>query len=282
MTGYRYPDEFDRTPARWARRTVPPRIGWDELDERLVRHAASLLGSGATIRAVDVGAGEGRLLAAISAVAGEVVVVEPDRRRIRAAQEQATTLGLANCSFACADLDGFTTAAAGSAFDLVICSHVIQHLAIAARPEFCAALTGLLALNGILVLTFPASLEPGERFVVSSKLPDGATGNRIVDAVEFDRTVRSCAQVEGGARDAGLPAWHSASGQVESLLADAGLIIVEQATYREFEFDIIGDDGHSTIGLPASDVAVLARSHPYGPDDAHDVLCDHGKSVPPA
>jgi hypothetical protein len=270
--GYQYPDRADEIPPAAIR---PNRVRggapWGEADVRIVREVAARLGRRDHLRAADVGAGAGRLLPVLADVADSITVIEPDPVRLAAAR--ATAAGLRATAF---DFEPRRAEQAGPAVqrcDLVLCSHVVQHIASGQRAVFAAALAARTAPDGLLAITFPATTARRDRYLLSELAPAGtepAIRTSEVGRAAFDRAAAGQA---GPA--AVLPVWHAGRGQIENLLAGAGLTVLSRFTYRSFTFDLWPADpataASASAAVPpavrarAADMCVLARPSVAGP-----------------
>ena len=254
--GYRYPDPRDLIPRSGIE---PVRVidgaGWDEADQVMVQRAAALLPAGRAGSCADVGAGRGRLLPALLELADQVTVIEPDPGRLAGARGRAGR-GRARCRFLDADLA--TAQLGGARFDLVVCSHVLQHLATGQRADFTAALHGVTAPGGLLVLMCPGTLRGPGRLLLSERGPAPAgVSTREASAADFDE---AAGPARPGGQPGPLPVWHAGAGDVEALLTRAGMTVVSRACYREFRFPLIDAAGRAGIGS-AADVCIIASPH---------------------
>lgn len=254
---YRYPDGFDRVPEAAIRPTrVRGGARWEDSDAEILREVAALLPDGRPRRIVDVGAGSGRLIPVAAQLAGTVVAVEPDHARIAMAKERVAAAGYRNCSFVENDLLGFSST--GGRFDLVICSHVIQHLASTERRAFIAALREVTDPAGLLLLTFPVTTASHDRHMVSAvAAADGAVRTSEVGAERFDAAARRLPCPPAETR---LPVWHARRGQVEQQLRLAHFDVLRQFEYRHFAFELVSEESAVTAETAqAADMCVIAR-----------------------
>jgi SAM-dependent methyltransferase len=258
---YRYPDSFDRVPEAAIRPTgVRGGARWEDSDAEILREVAALLPNGRPRRIVDVGAGTGRLIPIAARLGGTVVAVEPDHARIVMAKERAAAAGYRNCSFVENDLLGFSST--GGRFDLVICSHVIQHLASTERRAFIAALRAVTDPAGLLLLTFPVTTASQDRHMVSAVASaDGAVRTSEVGAERFDAAAKRL--LPRPPAETWLPVWHARRGQVEQQLQLGHFDVLRQFDYRQFAFELVSDESAATAEtVRAADMCVIARLTP--------------------
>lgn len=99
-------------------------------------------------RAIDIGCGAGLVAEPLARLGADVTAIDAAEENVVAAIEHATLSGL--------DIDyrvGGPAAAAGDLFDLITCLEVIEHVDDPAG--FVAALAGLLAPGGLMILSTP-------------------------------------------------------------------------------------------------------------------------------
>lgn len=247
-TAYRYQDPGDHIPERSVRVRPSAVSDPDLLVQVLERLPAP------PRRVVDVGGGEGRLLPVLAARAEEVVLVEPDATRLARAERRAAERALTNAAFAGQDARSFAEAAT-TRFDLVVCSHVIQHVSRRQRAPLLAALRRLLADEGHALVTFPATDRARSRYLVSQRAPGSATvSTTAVTARRFDRVAEARPTDEPSP---GLPVWHAPPHLVARGLERAGLHAHTVIPYRPFDFALHHPPGVSRPAF-AVDTALLA------------------------
>lgn len=250
MSRRSYGDEHDTIPAA----TLPTEgPSWQAHDELLVQRAASYLKSRSRVRALDVGAGQGRLLPALAAAALAVVGIEPDARRAHLAAGVADRLG-DRVEVLVTDALGFQPDAP---FDLVVCSHVIQHLPARDRTGLVQALGRLCADGGAVLTTHSCTGREAAAFFVSGI--DETTGRASTTAVDrsafeawFDREDEAPASPE-------LPVWHAGLREVSELHHAAGLKVKAFGVYRTFAHMVWRGDGR-VVRQQAHDAFVIATS----------------------
>lgn len=99
-------------------------------------------------RVLDMGCGAGLLTEPLARMGGTVTGVDAAAENISVAQDHAAQSGL-TIDYHAGEID----AVAGQKFDLITCLEVIEHVADPAR--FIAGLAGLLAPDGLLILSTP-------------------------------------------------------------------------------------------------------------------------------
>lgn len=226
-TRYTYPDEDDRITLRFIEQAEPYPGYWAESDERAMTRAAArlgpLLGARETVRALDLGCGKGRMLPWLSRLAGRITAADPDTGRL--AEAARVTSGIAGAEIELVAADVHTLA--GGPFDLVLCSHIIQHIPTAELVPLLTRLHERTAPGGFLMLTYTRSCFPGEWFSLE-RIDEHGVEERPVDRAEFDEVAR-----DGGEF---LPVHHRDRAQ----LAGIGRVL-GWSEFWSWSFHVLGD-----------------------------------------
>jgi ubiquinone/menaquinone biosynthesis C-methylase UbiE len=247
---YRYQDPYDEIPSLG---TWPLPHSWT--DQELLAKLLEWLPA-RPWRAVDVGAGDGRLLAALAGMADEIVLVEPDRSRLSRARARAQELSVTQAAFVEQDVATFAATQVGR-FDLVLCSHVIPHISRRQRVGLIAGLCRLLGPDGHLLATFPAVARTRSRYLVSQRLAESTAVTTVaVAAARFDELADAASQ--GVTGPAGLPVWHAPVAQMVRGFERGGLDVCRVVAYRPFRFPLRGAPGAADIWATAVDTGLLA------------------------
>lgn len=199
---YTYPDGDDRITQRFISDTEPYPGYWDVSDQRAMARAAAkvktVLGPREKVRALDAGCGFGRMLPWLSRLADRIVAIDPDAGRLADAARVAADLGdAAEVELIASDVRGLP----GDTFDLVLCSHIIQHIPTTEATPFLSRLYQLTAPGGVLVLTYTRAPVGDEKFSVDH-IDGHGVETRWVSQAEFDAVAR-----DGGGRER-LPVHH--------------------------------------------------------------------------
>src|SRR5947208_10005795 len=136
--GYRYPDPGDHVTSAFVREHEPYPGYWEISEQRgldrLGEQLTALLPAREKVRALDAGTGEGRLLPMLSRFAADVVALDPDPERLAAARY--VELPGTRVDFVNREITEYD----GEPFDLILCSHVIQHVPTARVEPILRAL----------------------------------------------------------------------------------------------------------------------------------------------
>lgn len=131
----------------------------------------------------DVGCGEGRLLWEFEPYFANIIAIDPDAERIMNAQKTAEAKGLTNkISFQVATIDQVNL---HNSVDVVLCSHVIQHV----RTEYVSLLLKrvkeVLVPGGLLILTTCHSTN-NQDYYVKQFWQNGHAVEERISSDEFD------------------------------------------------------------------------------------------------
>lgn len=113
---------------------------------------------------LDVGCGSGRIIKEFAESQDEVFLVEPDKERLKEAFEVLKENGIKKIHIYNCFIEEFDDSCCKA--DIIICSHVLQHLSIDTVKIALAKLRNCLSDNGILFLLLPLSYSNYPEFVV--------------------------------------------------------------------------------------------------------------------
>ena len=183
MNGYRYPDENDQLTVQLIEREEPYEGYWERSENEALSHAEKFIDR-TEARILDVGCGEGRLFDRFEKYADEIIGIEPDKDRRKSAVKKAKRKE--------ADIDisglNFLEADFGEVFDIVLCSHVLQHVKTSDLSEFADRLRDNLVEGGLLILTTSHSTGRSDVFVKSYS-EDAVLKEERVSEQEFNGLV---------------------------------------------------------------------------------------------
>jgi len=221
---YRYPDPRDHITTSWLDQAGESYAAYfSQSEESVLTWALSSFCLRAEATLLDVGCGDARLLPHLQRRFARLTLLEPDPTRAEAARSRTEREGLGHkVELRQERLEEYPL---GSRFDVVLCSHVLQHLSSDAAPGFLARLTGLLADDGLLILTTCHS-EREEHFD-RSWLEDGVGRSEDVDRETFD-------SLAARGQEGVLPTRFFTLASLEALLVQAGL---RPAGRRVFHLD---------------------------------------------
>lgn len=230
-------------------------VDWEALDLSLVQDLLSSMEP--PHRALDAGCGRGRLLPALGRDGLVVDLVEPDPRRAAAAAAEAAKWLQPGWSVHCLDVATFARSAAGAyqRYDLVLCSHVLQHVASQDRMPLVRHLAELLQPgSGRFLLTFASSGgDPSRHVITEDRVVSSGRSveTRMASTAAFDAVV-------AGGREGVLPVWQPSIDDVVELIEGASLTVVEASGYRAFEFAVSTEAGAVTLSAVDAYVTISA------------------------
>jgi SAM-dependent methyltransferase len=190
MNTYRYPDVDDEVTVRFIGQSEPYKGYWDESEQRALDHASQLLASTLKgrddVMAVDAGCGPGRLLPWMSTFAARITAVDPDKDRLAIAKASNRQLNdQSDITYSAGPLGTLREAS----YDLIVCSHIIQHLVTDYVTSFLNQLHRLMSPDGLLVLSYSRAAVGDDRYSVD-RLQDERVRSVPIDKEQFDRIVR--------------------------------------------------------------------------------------------
>jgi SAM-dependent methyltransferase len=227
---YIYPDRHDVLSAAMIRETERSDGYWATEEravlDRLIGWIASMPG-GRVRRMLDAGCGDGRLIPVFAPYAEVIVAIDPDAGRVAAARGRVTEAGLTEqVQLMCTTIEAFI---ASEPFDIVLCSHIIQHVGTAAAPSILRALARAVAPNGRVAILTARSPDGEDRFVRAELVADRHGGTATYREVPIDRAAFDALV---STQDGVLPIRFFADATLETLLHGAGLEIVDLASFH--------------------------------------------------
>jgi predicted SAM-dependent methyltransferase len=184
----------------------------------------------------------------------ELDLVEPDDERALAAAGAVARVTPAPKRWSVHRTDAATFAAACSyPYDVVVCSHVLQHVETGERASLLQALAQLIRPGGRVLVTFSSTGTSSERYLVSRHTHDGVR-THVVTASEFDDVARGS---QAGAAGVALPVWHARTEDVSSAATSAGLFVLEVGAYRAFTY-CIEEEGKASYSAMGCDAFLIA------------------------
>jgi 2-polyprenyl-3-methyl-5-hydroxy-6-metoxy-1,4-benzoquinol methylase len=228
MSKYQYPDTSDGIviqyikahepyPGYWAESEKRTFVWFEEIIGRLRRTQPAL--------ALDLGCGDGRLLPWMLKQANRVVAAEPDISRLEAAKQgYLHSKAKSRISFVSA---GVATMPHKQKFDLVLFSHVLQHLPTA-EARIALRQIAKVAKRGAMLLLTTTHSPLGRTYALKTYLSRACSYREAeIDFPTFDRLAK------GGARE--LPCRVFRFKDVESMMKEAGFRIVDKRVFHSLE-----------------------------------------------
>lgn len=183
MTDYTYPDKGDSLTSQIIDKKEPFEGYWEKSENEVLSHAEKFIDQkDASI--LDIGCGEGRLFGRFKPYASKITGVEPDEARREKAVEEAESIEI--------DVDvrseGFLDADFEEKFDIILCSHVIQHVNTSDLEDLALGLRKNLSEGGLLIITTSHSCSRNDIFM-KSYFDNGPVEEEEVSEQEFNSLV---------------------------------------------------------------------------------------------
>lgn len=191
MKEYKYPDKDDLLTCELIDSEYDGKY-WEESEKALIKLATSKIESSVKSREgkrlLDVGCGIGRLFEFFSPYVGEIVAVEPDSERY---EQAAYTAGVLNGRTAAGEHDGcrvhvtngdISTVPSGEKFDVVLSSHVLQHIPHEVCRKLMQDMTQHMNDDGLLILTTTFTQGEADRFYRESR----KDGKRVSEECDYE------------------------------------------------------------------------------------------------
>jgi SAM-dependent methyltransferase len=251
LGGYAYPDPTDEITAAMISNVVAEADYWRLSEQQALAVVERALKGWVADRrarlAVDVGTGFGRLLPWLATCAERIVATDPDERRLAGAVRAASQMN--NVEFA--ELD----AVAASVADLILCSHIIQHVPLAVQDTLFANISRVATDRAALVVSY-AQATSGDRYVVES-IKHGEHHVDEIDETSFNEYATNPGRADG---EILLPIRYVDSESVERALSRRGWYEVLRWEHHidaaRFEATIVDD---LVVNSQIHDVAIRGR-----------------------
>lgn len=166
---YAYMDQGDKYLVRHIKKAEAYPNYWEESEELVLRAAElsieTLRRERPLLSLLDLGCGVGRLANRFARHFVSIVALDPDRERLDEARQNITadhpkTPVEYRCEPFEADMFEERT------FDVIICSHVIQHLRVGLCDDFLSEVSRILRPGGLLLILTSCSRQQHDEFVV--------------------------------------------------------------------------------------------------------------------
>jgi len=256
---YTYWDEWDDIVSRFIQKNEPYRGYWSDSEQHALRLADASLTNKSRERLLDLGCGRGRLLPRFANAFEEVVALDSDEGRISEARKLAHATSLENIRF----INRFFEDCASELgrFDMILCSHVIQHLPADSVGTMIGLMHSVLTRSGVLVLLTSHAVSKHDVYKLW-RLNGSASGTiqENLDRDAFERIVAN------DSLNGGVPTHAFAIGNLRSMLAGYEILKVHcfHALHTRNIMDAIvfRDNWINTPGLKGLfgiDVLVIAK-----------------------
>lgn len=154
MKQYTYHDVGDVITQLFIKQHEPHAGYWASSESRALHKVRNYLTQRVSTRdtalALDIGCGEGRLLPWLAEFAHTIVATDPDQARVAIARSQYSAIPSTNITFSTSDF----TSLEASQYDLVLCSHIIQHIQSSSVVASLKRMFELTKSGGFLVISY--------------------------------------------------------------------------------------------------------------------------------
>lgn len=185
-----FPDEWDDDIlARFILQREPFDDYWVRSERRALKVVDTVLRRRPRRRLLDLGCGRGRLIGGFSNLFEEVVAVDANRARIGEARRAAHAVKLKNVEFVDRLFEECVSEL--GTFDMVLCSHVIQHLPTSVLAVVLEHIDSVLMRGGLLVLLTSHSRAKQDAFKLWRLIGSGScvTEESLKNAAAFDEVL---------------------------------------------------------------------------------------------
>lgn len=158
-----YPDVEDKNILDFIRFYEPYLGYWKKSEEFLLSFAENIIRKNRPPSLLDLGCGEGRLLSKFAKYFKTVIALDPDEKRIDKAKTLAQNENINNVEFV--NKSFLDAKFPDNKFDVIICSHIIQHIDTSDVEKFFKKIYSILKKSGFLVITTNHSRERSDFFV---------------------------------------------------------------------------------------------------------------------
>ncbi|MDD3041498.1 MAG: class I SAM-dependent methyltransferase [Methanosarcinaceae archaeon] len=225
---YIYPDLKDRITSVLISSKEPYEGYWEEsenfildlikkhISKDIINKEKSLL---------DAGCGEGRLTIYFSDYFERILAIDPDRSRLDIAIKETKRLKISNkIDFDSVPIEEINE---DEKFDVILCSHVFQHVQTSLIPKIIEKLSILMKKPGLLFVTTCHSTK-GDDYFVKNYLDDFNFVEETIDQDSFNSLVFGVNQ---------LPTHLFSRGSIEELLKKSGFKIIDYKVFHIIEED---------------------------------------------
>lgn len=229
---YTYPDRQDRLTCQLIE-TEYDGAYWSKSEEAVLAHARRKMEalreagqqcwSRRAPRLLDAGCGLGRLFSVFADEVEAITAVEPDSDRFAEAAKEAARITALNNGCSVQVLHGDCgVLPAESSFEIVLSSHVLQHITRSMARDLMAELSRRLAPGGLLILTTTCTDQAEDLFFRES-WQDGKRCEEPIDGNAFD---------EAYTQQDVLPVRIFAPSSIKAMAAECGLSCAEFLPYH--------------------------------------------------
>lgn len=182
---YNYPDKNDLITSKLIKKSSAYEKYWNKSEHRLLKYISRNIRSNGSF--LDVGCGFGRLLTEFQPYFTNIVGIEPDINRYKKALENIDNellnknkVEILNTNIEDMECD--------KKFDLILCSHVIQHIETEKAKRVVCKMGEMLSENGILVILTSHSTT-GHEYYSEAFIKDNIIHENKISEYSFNKLV---------------------------------------------------------------------------------------------
>lgn len=241
---YTYPDKDDRLTCQLIEKEFDPQY-WGKSEDRVLGQAVEEAGklaevrrsAGKKVRLLDLGCGMGRLFQVFAGTVDEITGAEPDQGRFAEAEKEGRRV-TAETGVPVTVVNGDVSALpAEDKYDIILSSHVMQHITCQMAEDLMAAMAERLEPEGLLILTTTCTEGPEDRFF-SESWKDGQRHTQPISREEFN-SLFGC---EGA-----LPVRMISSQNMGALTENTGLELFRMSRYHYQQHHSTEEDADANL-----------------------------------
>lgn len=265
----KYRDEWDDLVTRFIATHQPWDGYWRQSEDHALRHIDRAFKRTACNRLLDLGCGRGRLLPRFASMFREVVALDSDPVRIRQARElkNRKPTALRNVTLVEGVFEN-CVGDLGGPFDVILCSHVLQHMPKGSVHGMIECMHAALLPGGFLVVLTSHSTGQEDWYKLwTPDIPGPGVAEESIDGNEFDDLT------SGECPDVGVPSHAFTIRSLRQLTAGLDIVKVHcfHALHKRNFIDHLPIFRDTWINLPGLrglfgiDVLVIAKKVEAGP-----------------
>ncbi len=181
-----YPDIEDKNIIKFIKDNEPYPGYWKKSEDFVFSYFEKIIKKNNYSRLLDLGCGGGRLIKRFSNYFNEVVALEPDKRRIEEAKKLVQKNNLDNVNFI--NKSFLNVNFSPEEFDIIICSHIIQHVNTNDLSDFFKKINFILKKKGILMITTNHSKNK-QQFFMKNMIQNGGVVEKEISSKEFNELI---------------------------------------------------------------------------------------------
>ena len=223
---YQYPDACDKVTIAFIRKNEPFKGYWEKSENyilgKMKKWIQSCVDRSTNAVFLDAGCGTGRLLPELEAYFNSILAIDPDPTQIERAKDLVEEHGFHDkVAFQAASIEGLKCKK--ETFDVILCSHVLQHVTGSSVQPTLQRLAEVLNPSGLLFITTTHSGRNHDYFV-KAYLRGSEAVEEEIGREEFDSLVLNGENI--------LPIHFFTMGTILRLLESSDLELADIESYH--------------------------------------------------